>query len=118
MRAECVSEKVKAFLAGLLDAGLRFIQSESESGDHIPRPLQCFRRVATAQNHEVVRVVDRASLKLLSPFGDALVFEKTIHIQVCEQRADNSALGSPAAARSSSRHSSLPFLVSFFHRNL
>src|ERR1017187_10154243 len=71
-----VSEKVKAFLAGLLDAGFRLIQSEPKSGDRIPRPLQCFRRVATAQNHEVVSVVDHTSLKLLSPFGDAPVLEK------------------------------------------
>src|ERR1039458_5060153 len=112
-----VSEKVKAFLAGLLDAGFRLIQSEPKSGDRIPRPLQCFRRVATAQNHEVVSVVDHTSLKLLSPFGDAPVLEKTIHVQVREHRADNSALGSPAAALLSSHHSSLPLLVSFFHRN-
>src|ERR1035437_8291771 len=53
MRPEAVSQKIKPLSPCLLDAGLRLVQRESNPSHHTPRPIQCLRRAAATENHEV-----------------------------------------------------------------
>src|SRR5438477_2577149 len=53
MWPERVTQKVEALFAGLLDTGLRLIQSESQPRHHLARPIQCLRRFTATENHEV-----------------------------------------------------------------
>jgi len=53
VRPEAVSQKIKPLCPCLLDAGLRLVQRESDPGHHTPRPIQCLRRAAATENHEV-----------------------------------------------------------------
>src|SRR5450759_657960 len=92
MRPEAVSQKIKPLSPCLLDAGLRFVQRESNPGHHTPRPIQCLRRAAATENHEIIGVVDHLGSENLTPSGDPPVLQKTIHVQVGEQGTDNTAL--------------------------
>src|SRR4051794_33977933 len=87
---ERITQKVKALFARLFDAGLRLIQSEPQSGDHPTRPIQRLCRFPATQNHEIVRVGDHTGLELFSPFGVPPALQQTVHVQVGEQRADDS----------------------------
>src|SRR5579863_8580762 len=102
MRPERIPEKVKPLCAGLLDAGLRLVQRESNPDHHTARPIQCLCRATATENHEIIRVVDHLGLKNLTPSGDPPVLQKTVHVQVGEQGTDNAALwGSTGASLSS-----------------
>src|SRR5262249_39830718 len=48
MRPERVTQKVEAFLTGLLDAGLRLIQGDPHSCDYLPRPIQRLGRLESS----------------------------------------------------------------------
>src|SRR5450759_1793724 len=61
MRPEAVSQKIKLLAPCRLDAGLRLVQRESDPGHHTPRPIQCLRRAAATENHEIIGVVDHPS---------------------------------------------------------
>src|SRR6202023_3780171 len=92
MRPKAVSQKVKPLCAGLLDAGLRFVQRESNPGHHTPRPIQRLGRATATEDHEIVGVVAHPSSETLTPPGDPPVLQKTVHVQVGEQGTNNSAL--------------------------
>src|SRR5262249_20152379 len=77
---ERVTQKGEAFFARLLDAGFRLIQSESQPCDHLPRPIQCFRRFSATENHEIVRIGDHPGLELLPPFGILPTLQQTVHV--------------------------------------
>ena len=70
MRPEGVSQKVKTLSPCLLDAGLRFVQRESNPGHHTPRPIQRLCRAAATENHEIIGVVDHLGSENLTPPGD------------------------------------------------
>ena len=95
MWAERIAQKIKAFFARLLDAGLRFIQNKSQSCDYLTRPIQCLNRFPAAQDHEIVRIGDHMSLELLSPLGVPPTLQQTVDIQVSEQWAGDSSCGVP-----------------------
>src|SRR5262249_16425347 len=105
---ERVTQKVKALLTRLLDAGLRLIQGDPHPCYHLPRPIQCLSRFAATENHEIVRVVHDMSVKLLSPFGVPPTLQQTVHVQVGEHRAGDSpyAKGNLWPARLRNRHQS------------
>jgi len=90
MRPERVSEKVKPLCTTPLDAGLRFVQRESNPGHHTPRPIQCLGRTTATENHEIIGIVDNLGMENLTPSGDPPVLQKTVHIQVGEQGTDDS----------------------------
>src|ERR1700730_9898383 len=90
MRPECVSEKVKPLCVTPLDAGLRFVQRESNPGHHTPRPIQRLCRATATENHEIIGVVDNLGLKSLTPSSDPPVLQETVHVQVGEQGTDDS----------------------------
>src|SRR6267143_285506 len=92
MRPERVSKKVKPLYATPLDAGLRFVQRESNPGHHTSRPIQRLGRTTATENHKIIGVVDNLGLEYLTPSGDPPVLQKTVHIQVGEQRTDDAAL--------------------------
>src|SRR5215831_18201573 len=68
MRPERVTQKVKALLSRLLDAGLRLIQGDPHPRDHLPRPLQCLSRFAATENHEVSRLGESHPEPLSEPY--------------------------------------------------
>src|SRR3954468_6004032 len=76
MWTERIAQKIKAFFARLLDAGLRFIQDKSQSCDYPTRPIQCLNRFPATQDHEIVRTRDHMSLELLTPLGDPQPFNR------------------------------------------
>ncbi len=90
MRPEGVSQKIKPLFSCLLDAGLRFVQRESNPGHHTPRPIQRLGRTTATENHEIIGVVDHLGLENLTPSGDPPVLQKTVHVQVGEQGTDDS----------------------------
>ena len=90
MRPERVSEEVKLLCTPPLDAGLRFVQRESNPGHHTPRPIQRLCRTTATENHEIIGVVDHLSLENFTPSGDPPVLQKTVHIQVGEQGTNDS----------------------------
>src|SRR6266567_5166944 len=96
MRPECVTQKIKPLSPCLLDAGLGFVQRESNPGHHTPRPIHRLSRTMATENHEIIGVVDHLGLKSLTPSGDPPILQKTVHIQVGEQGTDDSALRCPA----------------------
>ncbi len=69
MRPERISEKVEPFPARLLDAGLRFVQSQPNPCHHLSRPMQGLRRITAAENHEIISVVNDPSLECFTPSG-------------------------------------------------
>src|SRR5687767_4055499 len=69
VRAEAITEKVKSFLARLLDASLRLIQGKTQPRDYLSRPIQCLRGLAATQDHEIICIGDHMSLEFQSPFG-------------------------------------------------
>ena len=83
-------KKVETLSPCLLDAGLRFVQRKSNPGHHTPRPIQRLSRATATENHEIIGVVDNLGVENLTPSGDPPVLQKTVHIQVGEQRADHS----------------------------
>src|SRR6185369_1199001 len=91
MRPEGVSQKIKPLSPCLLDAGLRFVQRESNPGHHTPRPIQRLCRTTATENHEIIGVVDHLSLENFTPSGDPPVLQKTVHIQVGEQGTNDSS---------------------------
>src|SRR5258708_2831867 len=82
MRSEAVSQKIKPLFPCLLDAGLRFVQRESNPGHHTPRPIQRLCRASATENHEIIGVVDNLGVENLTPSGDPPVLQKAVHIQV------------------------------------
>ena len=51
--SECVTQKVKRFPSGILDARLGFIQCQADPAHHLTRPFPCLRRMSATENHEV-----------------------------------------------------------------
>src|ERR1700684_3438625 len=98
MRPEAVSQKFKPLSPRLLDAGLRLVQRESDPSHHPPRPIQCLRRAAATENHEIIGVVDHPGAENLTPSGDSPVVQKTVHIQVGEQGTNHTTLRGSAGA--------------------
>ena len=90
MWPERVTQKVEALLSRLLDAGLRLIQGDPHPCYHLPRPIQCLRRFAATENHEIIRVVHDMGVKLLSPFGVPPTPQQTVHVQVGEHGTGDS----------------------------
>src|SRR6202051_2601988 len=90
MQPEAVSQKIEPLSPCLLHAGLRLVQRESNPGHHTPRPTQCLGRATATENHEIIRVVDHLGSENLPPPGDPPVLQKTVHVQVGEQGADDS----------------------------
>src|SRR6266853_5167339 len=91
MRPEGVSQKIKPLSPCLLDAGLRFVQRESDPGHHTPRPIQRLCRATATENHEIISVGDYPGSENLTPPGDPPVLQKTVHIQVGEQGTKDSS---------------------------
>src|SRR5215472_8381286 len=118
MWPERVSQKVEAFLARLLDAGLRLIQGDPHACYHLPRPIQCLGRFAATENHEIVRVVHDMGVKLLSPFGVPPTLQQTVHVQVGKHWAGHPTLRSPTVEILPSPQPTLPVLVPLLHRCL
>src|ERR1700724_3188298 len=118
MRPERVSEKVKPLCATPLDAGLRFVQRESNPGHHTPRPIQRLCRAAATENHEIIGVVDHLSSENLTPPGDPPVLQKTVHVQVGEQGTDNTALWGSTGASLPTADPRFPVFVPLLDRNL
>src|SRR5450755_2104256 len=90
MRPVAVSQKIKPLRAGLLDAGLRVVQRESNPGHHTPRPIQRLGRATATENQEIISVVDHLGSENLTPSGDPPVLQKTVHVQVREQGTNDS----------------------------
>src|SRR5271167_615720 len=118
MWPERVTQKMKALLACCFDAGLRFVQSKAEPRHHAARPIQCLPRMSAAENHEIVRIGDHLSAESLALSGDPPVLEESVHVEVREHGADDSALWGSTSAASSSRHAPLAVLVPFLDRSL
>src|SRR5262249_5809023 len=92
---ERVTQKGEAFFARLLDAGFRLIQSESQPCDHLPRPIQCFRRFSATENHEIVRIGSRPGLEFAPPFCYSPTLTKTVSCIVGQTGGGNPPLGEP-----------------------
>src|ERR1035437_9035326 len=67
-------------------------ESQTAPAHGRPRPIQRLDRLAAAEDHKIVRVVHDRSLKEFAPSGDPPVFQKTVHVQVCQQGTDDSTL--------------------------
>src|SRR5271165_3414218 len=108
-RSECVTQKVERFPSGILNARLGFIQSQADPAHHLTRPFPRLRRMSATEYHEIVRVVydDSPILLALSRFPP--VFEIPVHVQVRQQRTDDSTLW--CALPLTSRHSPIPLII-------
>src|SRR6516164_6189662 len=100
------------------DSGLGFVQSESDPSHRLPRPFQSFGRTTAAQDNQIIGIVDESRSKLFLFVLPPPVLEKTVHIEVGEQRADYSALRTAHLASLPTPHSPFSLLVELFHRNL
>ncbi len=118
MRPECISEKVKPLPASLLDAGLCFVQREANPRHDTSRPIQCLCRATATQDHEIIGVVHDLRLKNLTPSGDPPIFQKTVHVQVSQQRTDDSALWCATGAVLPAAHPRFAVLVPLLDRHL
>src|SRR6202158_2271460 len=118
MRPERVSEKVKPLCTPPPDAGLRFVQRESNPGHHTPRPIQRLGRATATENHKIVGVVDHPGSENLTPSGDPPVLQKTGHIQVGEQGTNHSTLRSSTDASLPTAGSRFPVLAPLLDRHL
>jgi hypothetical protein len=118
MRPEAISEKVKPLCAGLLNAGLHFVQRESNPGRHTPRPIQCLCRTTATENHAIIGVVDPLGSENLTPPSDPPVLQKTVHIQVGEEGTDDSAPPEFRSCCPSHRWLRFVALVPLLDRNL
>src|SRR5215472_7532634 len=110
MRSERVTQKVKALLTRLLDAGLRLIQGDPHPRYYLPRPIQCLGRFPATENHEIIREIHDMGIKLLPPFGIPPTLQQTVHVHVGEHWAGHPTLRSPAVAILPSRQPTLPVL--------
>src|SRR6202158_1619929 len=118
MRPERVSEKVKPLCTPPPDAGLRFVQRESNPGHHTSRPIQRLGRATATENHEIIGIVDNLGLENLTPSGDPPVLQKTVHIQVGEQGTNDSALRRATTASLPPAHPRFAVFVPLLDRHL
>src|SRR5580693_1755102 len=117
LRPETISEKVKLLSPRWLDASLRFVQRESDPGHHTPRPIQCLRRAAAAENHEIISVGDELGSENLTPPGDPPVLQKTVHVQVGEQGTDHAALWRSTGTALPTADPRFPVFIPLLDRN-
>src|SRR5205823_8531474 len=66
----------------------------------------------------IIGVVDDLGLKSLTPSGDSPIFQKAVHVQVCEQGTNYSALRCSAGALLPSTHPPTAALIPLVNRAL
>ena len=118
MRPERVSQKIKLLSPCLLDAGLHLVQRESDPGHHTSRPIQRLFRTTATEDHEIIGVVDHLGSKHPTPSSDPPVLQKTVHIQVGEQRTDHTTLRSSTGAAFPPTDSRFAIFIPLLNRNL
>src|SRR5579864_2915582 len=90
LRPKRVPQKVEALRVSLLDAGLCFVQGELDPLHHTTRPIQRLCRASATEDHKIVGIRDHSGSKHLTPSGDPPVLQKTVHVEVCQQRTNDS----------------------------
>src|SRR5258706_7545400 len=118
LRSKRVPQKVEALCASLFDAGLCLVQRELDPLHHTTRPIQRLFRTTAAENHEIIGVVHDSGSEHLTPTGDPPILQKTVHIQVCEQRTDHSALRCATSAVFATAHLSISVFIPLLRPNL
>ena len=68
-----LAEEVETLLISINDSGLGFVQGESEPSHRLPRPLQRLGRSTSAEDDEIIGIVERRTLHPGSVFH---AFEK------------------------------------------
>ena len=115
--AERVPQEVERFLGQPADACLRFVDRQLQPRHHVPHRVQrLFGRAATA-DHEVIGIVDDASLQAAARAQRFPAQHESPHVQIRQQRRDRSALRAASSlvlvARRAMR---VPAVVVFFDR--
>jgi hypothetical protein len=118
VRPESVTKEVEAFLPSVADRGLRLVQCQPEPGHHPASPRLGLLRVTAAEDDEVIGVGDNMGFVDRTPFASSPVFQETIHVDVGQRRADNTALRRAAGAMSPTAHASLAVVVHLLDRCL
>src|SRR5580698_10893636 len=93
VRAEAVTQEVEPFLPCIAQAGFRPVPAQPKTCHHAIRPRHGLGRMSTAENDEVVRIVDDMRLPSLAPAALTPVFQEAVHVEVGDQRTDNATLG-------------------------
>src|SRR5687768_9474655 len=111
-----VAQKIEPLLSCITNTSLAFVERKLNCTHHTTRPLKRLNRVLAAQDHQVVSVIDDVcpillSLSLLMPSS-----QEPMHVDVGQQRTDDSPLRRPHLAPLASRHASISPLVTLLHR--
>src|SRR5271163_1962775 len=84
VRSERVSEKVEALRSSVLQRGFRLVERQPELRHHAPRPRQSLGGRSTAEDDEVVGVVDDMRAEGFASAAAPPVLQEAVHIDVGE----------------------------------
>src|SRR5262249_39841761 len=98
VRPKRVAQEVEAFLPGIPQRSLGFIECQPKPCHRSPRPRQGLSRTSTAEDDEVVGIRDDVRSERFPAPGQPPVLQEPVHVDVGKQWARDAALRRAARA--------------------